>query len=97
MLFPMIKESLNRVGRVGQIIGNGRKVRFIQEAPLQLWTNFLQRALDTTVAGINKKTDLNVKLEALERSGRRRVTALVFAIRARAMPTLVEKESVRAN
>jgi plasmid replication initiation protein len=35
----------------------------IQEAPLPIWANFRQRALDTAIAEINKKTDLHVALE----------------------------------
>ena len=37
----------------------------IQEAPLPVWANFRQRALDTAIAEINKKTDLNISLESL--------------------------------
>ena len=37
----------------------------IQEAPLPVWSNFRQRALDTAIAEINKKTDLNISLESL--------------------------------
>jgi len=60
--------------------------KIIQEAPLQLWANFRQRALDTAIAEINKKTDLNIALESLERSAHRRVTTLTFAIKTQAIP-----------
>ena len=53
----------------------------IQEAPLPVWANFRQRALDTAIAEINKKTDLNIKLQSLGRSKHRRVTTLTFAIK----------------
>jgi hypothetical protein len=42
--------------------------KIIQEAPLQIWANLRQRALDTAIAQINKKTDLNIAIESLERS-----------------------------
>jgi len=37
----------------------------IQDAPLAIWANLRQRALDTAIAEINKKTDLNIALEFL--------------------------------
>jgi plasmid replication initiation protein len=52
----------------------------IQEAPLPVWANFRQRALDTAIAEINRKTDLKIALDSLEQSKYRRVTALTFAI-----------------
>jgi plasmid replication initiation protein len=58
----------------------------IQEAPLAVWANFRQRALDTAIAEINKKTDLKIALESLGRSKHRRVTTLTFAIKAQAIP-----------
>jgi plasmid replication initiation protein len=64
----------------------------IQEAPLGNWANFRQRALDTAIAEINKKTDLNIALESLERSLHRRVTALTFAIKTQAVPNDDSKE-----
>jgi plasmid replication initiation protein len=56
----------------------------IQEAPLQVWANLRQRALDPAIAEINKKTDLSVVLESLGRSKHRRVTTLTFSIKAQA-------------
>src|SRR5271165_360330 len=58
----------------------------IQEAPLPVWANFRQSALDTAIAEINKKTDIKIALEALERAKHRRVTTLTFAIKAQAVP-----------
>ena len=55
----------------------------IREAPLAVWANFRQRALDVAIAEINAKTDLNIALESLERSGHWRVSALIFAIKDR--------------
>ena len=54
----------------------------IREAPLAVWANLRQRALDVAIAEINKKTDLHIALAALERSSHRRVTALTLAIKA---------------
>jgi len=53
----------------------------IQEAPLPVWANLRQRALDTAIAEINKKTDLMISLEELGRSRHRRITTLTFAIK----------------
>ena len=67
----------------------------IQEAPLPVWANFRQRALDTAIAEINKKTDLKIALEALGRSKHRRVTTLTFSIKAQAVPNGDRKAKVR--
>lgn len=58
----------------------------VQQAPLSLWANFRQRALDVAIAEINKKTDLKIALEWLERAAHRRVTTLTFAIKIQAIP-----------
>jgi hypothetical protein len=58
----------------------------IQEAPLAVCANLRQRALDTAIAEINKKTNLNIALESLGRSAHRRVTTLTFSIKAQAVP-----------
>ena len=55
----------------------------IREARLAAWANFRQRALNVAMAEINKKTDLNVGLESLEKADHSRVSALIFAIKAR--------------
>jgi plasmid replication initiation protein len=60
--------------------------KIIQEAPLQLWANFRQRALDVAIAEINEKTDLQITLESLGRSKHRRVTTLTFTIKTQAIP-----------
>ena len=57
----------------------------IKEAPLPVWANFRQRALDVAIAEINKKTDLNIEIESLDRSKHRRVTTLTFAIKSKAI------------
>jgi hypothetical protein len=53
----------------------------IQEAPLPIWANLRQRALDTAITEINKKTDLKISLEELGRSRHRRITTLTFDIK----------------
>jgi len=40
----------------------------IQEAPLSLWANFRQRALDTAMVEITKKTDVKIEIKSLQRS-----------------------------
>jgi hypothetical protein len=57
----------------------------IKEAPLPVWANLRQRALDTAIMEINKKTDLKIAIESLERSSHRRVMMLTFAIKAQAV------------
>jgi plasmid replication initiation protein len=57
----------------------------IQEAPLPVWANFQQRALDVAILEINAKTDLKIKLVSIERSKHRRVVALDFAIKTQAI------------
>jgi len=58
----------------------------IQEAPLPVWANLRQRALDTAIAEINKKTDISIQIESLERSKHRRVTSVTFVIKEQAVP-----------
>jgi hypothetical protein len=58
----------------------------IQEAPLPVWANFRQRALDTAMVEIIKKTDLKIAIESLERSKHRRVTSVTFAIKEQKVP-----------
>jgi plasmid replication initiation protein len=59
--------------------------KVIWEAPLFCWGNFRQRALNTAIAEINKKSDLHVEIESLERMGIR-VTGLIFSIKTQAIP-----------
>jgi len=55
--------------------------KMIQEAPLPVWANLRQRALDTAIAEINSKTDLRISLQELGRSRHRRITTLTFDIK----------------
>jgi plasmid replication initiation protein len=58
----------------------------IKEAPLPVWANFRQRALDLAILEVNTKTDLKIKLASLERSKHRRVVALNFLIKTQTVP-----------
>ena len=58
----------------------------IQEAPLPVWANFRQRALDTAMVEITRKTDLKIAIKSLERSKHRRVDSVTFAIKGQATP-----------
>jgi hypothetical protein len=57
----------------------------IQESPLPIWANFRQRALDPPILEINKKTDLKIELQSLERAKHRRVTFLTLSIEEQAV------------
>jgi len=48
--------------------------------------------LDTAIAEVNEKTELNIALESLGRSKHRRVTTLTFAIMAQVEPNGASKE-----
>jgi plasmid replication initiation protein len=58
----------------------------IKEAPLPIWANFQQRALDVAVKEINAKTDLKIELASIERSKQRRVVGLNFTIKTQPIP-----------
>jgi hypothetical protein len=66
--------------------------KMIQEAPLPVWANLRQRALDTAIAEINKKTDLRISLEELGRSRHRRITTLTFDIKVQQLHNGGKKE-----
>jgi plasmid replication initiation protein len=76
-------EELRRVLGLESVKDAGK---IIQEAPLSLWANFRQRALDPAILEINKKTDLKIAVESLERENHRRVAAVTFAIEEQAVP-----------
>lgn len=63
----------------------------IQEAPLPIWANFRQRALDVALVEIAKKTDLKIAIESLERSKHRRVDWVIFEIKEQAVPKRVQE------
>jgi plasmid replication initiation protein len=53
----------------------------LRQGPLPIWANFHQRALVPAITEINKKTDLEIAIESIDRSKHRRVTALSFSIK----------------
>jgi plasmid replication initiation protein len=69
-------EELRRVFGLESIKDSDGNI--IKEAPLPVWANFQQRALDVAILEINTKTDLKIKLASTERSKHRRVVALGF-------------------
>jgi plasmid replication initiation protein len=64
----------------------------VREAPLPVWANFQQRALDVAILEISTKTDLKIKLASIERSKHRRVVALKFTIKTQAVPKVRRSE-----
>jgi len=76
-------EQLRKVLGLDSVKGANGKV--IRKAPLPVWANLRQRALDTAIKDINAKIDLNIAIESIERAAHRRVTALTFSIKARAV------------
>jgi hypothetical protein len=48
--------------------------------PCRSWANFRQRALDSAIAEINAKTDLEIAIESIDRSKHWRFTAPSFSI-----------------
>ena len=57
--------------------------RVIQDAPLELWANLKQRALDVALKEINKHSDIQLELEFVGRGSFRKVLSLGFRVTAR--------------
>jgi plasmid replication initiation protein len=74
-------EQLRKVLGLESVRAHDGKI--IRPAPLPVWANLRQRALDLAVAQINQKTDLSIAIQSLERSSHRRVTALILVIKDR--------------
>jgi hypothetical protein len=64
----------------------------IHEAPLPIWANFQQRALDVAILEVDTKTDLKINLASIERSKLLRVVALNFLIKTQAVPKARTKQ-----
>jgi len=62
--------------------------RWLESVPV--WANFRQRALETAIAEITKRTDLHVEIKSLERSKHRRVTSVTLRLRSKRCRTLIE-------
>ena len=57
--------------------------RVVQDAPLELWANVKQRAIDHALREINKQSDIQSEIEFLRRGAFRKVLSLGFRITAR--------------
>jgi plasmid replication initiation protein len=57
--------------------------RVVQEAPLEVWANVKQRALDHALKEINKQSDIELELEFVGRGKYRKVLSLGFRVTAR--------------
>jgi hypothetical protein len=57
--------------------------RVVQDAPLELWANVKQRALDHALKEINKQSDIRLEIEFVGRGAFRKVLSLGFRITAR--------------
>jgi plasmid replication initiation protein len=57
--------------------------RVVQQAPLELWANLKQRALDVALKEINKESDIRLELEFIGRGAYRKVQSLGFRITSR--------------
>jgi Initiator Replication protein len=71
-------------GAISEVLVDDNQL--VKKPPLQLWVNFRQKAMNTAIAEINEKTDLNTSLRSLGRSKHRRVTTLTFSIKTQAIP-----------
>jgi hypothetical protein len=64
--FETQKESLEQLQEVlGLESMQDAEGNIIQEAPLPVWASFRQRALDTAIAEITKKTDIRYMMSAV--------------------------------
>jgi hypothetical protein len=74
-----------------------RPGNIIQEAPLPVCANFRQRALDTAMVEITKRTEISIAIiaiDSLERSKHRRVTTVIFAIRSKRCRAVIRLSEV---
>ena len=55
----------------------------VQDAPLELWANVKQRALDHALREINRQSDIHLEIEFVGRGAFRKVLSLGFRITAR--------------
>ena len=73
--------TLRKILGLEDVKDNSGKV--IQDAPLELWANLRQRALDVALKEINKHSDIQLELEFVGRGAFRKVLSLGFRITAR--------------
>jgi plasmid replication initiation protein len=72
---------LRKILGLEEITDNSGKV--VQQAPLELWANLKQRALDVALKEINKHSDIQLELEFTGRGTYRKVQCLGFRVTAR--------------
>jgi plasmid replication initiation protein len=72
--------TLRKILGLDEITDNSGKV--VQQAPLELWANLKQRALDVALKEINKESDIKLELEFVGRGAFRKVLSLGFRITA---------------
>jgi hypothetical protein len=53
--------------------------KVVQDAPLELWANVKQRALDHALREINKQSDIHLEIEFVGRGAFRKVLSLGFS------------------
>jgi len=75
------------VGTLRKILGledvKDNSGRVVLDAPLELWANVKQRALDPALKEINKQSDIELKVEFVGRGTYRKILSLGFRITAR--------------
>jgi Initiator Replication protein len=75
------------VGTLRKILGledvKDNSGRVVLDAPLELWANVKQRALDPALKEINKQSDIQLEIEFVGRGAFRKVLSLGFRITAR--------------
>src|SRR5580704_14746873 len=75
-----------RVGTLRKILGledvKDNSGRVVLDAPLELWANVKQRALDPALKEINKQSDIQLEIEFVGRGAFRKVLSLGFRITA---------------
>ena len=73
--------TLRKILGLDEITDNSGKV--VQQAPLELWANLKQRALDVALKEINKESDIQLELEFVGRGAFRKVLSLGFRVTPR--------------
>jgi hypothetical protein len=73
--------TLRKILGLEDVKDNSGKV--VQDAPLELWANLKQRALDHALKEINKESDIQLEIEFVGRGAFRKVLSLGFRITAR--------------
>ena len=73
--------TLRKILGLGDVKDNSGRV--IQPAPLEIWANVKQRALDQALKEINRQSDIQLELEFTGRGPYRKVQSLGFRITAK--------------